>query len=197
VGKKGKGKVNLSLCFNWAPRHEGVLGKWRYNSTHSLTSALDGGEWSASRPSRFTPKERARSTHCIGGWVDLRTVLDAVVGKPLGNTPLLGTLMGWTDGKCDIRAWTGGNRLWIVPSGGLWYYRCWNFHSEISSISQFTVLNFLNWPLTSNQCRGQRMRGNISTPPIRLHGVVLSYIKRLVQFTYKELTLCVLQYYER
>jgi hypothetical protein len=30
-----------------------------YSSTHSLTSALDGGEWSASRPCRFIPKERA------------------------------------------------------------------------------------------------------------------------------------------
>jgi hypothetical protein len=26
---------------------------------HSLTSALDGGEWSASRPGHFTPRERA------------------------------------------------------------------------------------------------------------------------------------------
>jgi len=41
------GKVKLSLCFNWAPRREGVLGEWSYNSTHSSTSALDGGEWSA------------------------------------------------------------------------------------------------------------------------------------------------------
>jgi hypothetical protein len=31
---KGKGKVNLSLCFNWTPRHEGVLGEWRYSSTY-------------------------------------------------------------------------------------------------------------------------------------------------------------------
>jgi hypothetical protein len=30
-----------------------------YSSAHSLTSALDGGEWSASRPGRFTPRERA------------------------------------------------------------------------------------------------------------------------------------------
>jgi hypothetical protein len=52
-------KVKLSPCFNWAPRHEGVLGGWRYTSTHSLTSTLDGGEWSASRPGRFTPKESA------------------------------------------------------------------------------------------------------------------------------------------
>jgi hypothetical protein len=60
---KGKVKVKVSLCFNWVPRHEGVLGEWRYSSTHSLTSALDGDEWSASRPGRFTPRERARGTH--------------------------------------------------------------------------------------------------------------------------------------
>jgi len=35
----------LSLGFNWAPRHEGVLGEWMYSSIHSLISALDGGEW--------------------------------------------------------------------------------------------------------------------------------------------------------
>jgi hypothetical protein len=36
--------IKFSLCFNWAPRHEGVLREWSYSSTHSLTSALDGGE---------------------------------------------------------------------------------------------------------------------------------------------------------
>jgi hypothetical protein len=76
-GEAFKGKV--VLCFNWAPCHEGVLGEWRYSSTHSLTSALDEGEWSASRLGRFTPKERAPDTHWIGGWVGPRTVLDAVV----------------------------------------------------------------------------------------------------------------------
>jgi hypothetical protein len=48
-------KVKLSLCFNWAPCNEGVLGEWRYSSTYSLTSALHGGEWSASRSGHFTP----------------------------------------------------------------------------------------------------------------------------------------------
>jgi hypothetical protein len=33
------------------------------------TSALDGGEWSASRSGRFTPRERAPGTYWIGGWV--------------------------------------------------------------------------------------------------------------------------------
>jgi hypothetical protein len=36
-----------------------------------LTSALVGGEWSASRPWRFTP-----GTHFIGSWVDPRAGLD-------------------------------------------------------------------------------------------------------------------------
>jgi hypothetical protein len=43
-----------------------------------LTSALFGGEWSASRPCRFTPEERAPITHWIGGWVDLKARLDDV-----------------------------------------------------------------------------------------------------------------------
>jgi hypothetical protein len=55
-----KVKVKLSLCFNWAPHHEGILGEWRYSSTHSLTSAVDGDEWLASRPGRFTPRESPR-----------------------------------------------------------------------------------------------------------------------------------------
>jgi hypothetical protein len=47
-------KVKLSLC-------DSTKTYWGSgdSSTHSLTSALDGGEWSASRPGRFTPRERA------------------------------------------------------------------------------------------------------------------------------------------
>jgi hypothetical protein len=40
------------------------------------TSALVGGEWSASRPGRFTPGEKAPGTHWIGGWVDPGAGLD-------------------------------------------------------------------------------------------------------------------------
>jgi hypothetical protein len=43
-----------------------------------LTSALVGGEWSASLPCRFTPGERAPGTHWIGGWMDPRVGLDDV-----------------------------------------------------------------------------------------------------------------------
>jgi hypothetical protein len=41
--------------------------EWKNSST--MTAALDGGEWSASRPGRFTSGEKVRGTHCIGGWV--------------------------------------------------------------------------------------------------------------------------------
>jgi hypothetical protein len=59
------------------------LGEWRYSYTHSLTLALDGGEWSASRPGRFTPRERAPGTHWIGGWVGPRAVVDAMVKRKI------------------------------------------------------------------------------------------------------------------
>jgi len=37
--------------------HEGTEGEWRYSSTLSLTSALDGGGWSVPCPNRFTPRK--------------------------------------------------------------------------------------------------------------------------------------------
>jgi hypothetical protein len=43
-----------------------------------LTSALDGGEWSASRPGHFIPGERTPGTDWIGGWVGPRAGLDDV-----------------------------------------------------------------------------------------------------------------------
>jgi hypothetical protein len=68
-----------------------------------LTSVLAGGEWSASRPGRFTPGERTPDTHWIGGWVDPRAGLDDVekrtfltlpglelrlLGRPVPSQPL-------------------------------------------------------------------------------------------------------------
>jgi hypothetical protein len=43
-----------------------------------LTSAFAGGEWSASRPCRFTLAERVPGTHWIGDWVGPRAGLDDV-----------------------------------------------------------------------------------------------------------------------
>jgi hypothetical protein len=56
-----------------------------YSSTHSLTSGLDVGEWSASRPVRFIPRKGAPCTHWIGGWVGPRAVLDAVVKRKVSS----------------------------------------------------------------------------------------------------------------
>jgi hypothetical protein len=41
-----------------------------------LTSTLVGGEWLASWPGYFIPREKAPGTQCIGGWVDSKTSLD-------------------------------------------------------------------------------------------------------------------------
>jgi hypothetical protein len=48
-----------------------------------MTSILAGGEWSVSRPGRFTPWERAPGTHWIGGWVDPRGDLDDMEDRKL------------------------------------------------------------------------------------------------------------------
>jgi hypothetical protein len=59
----------------------------------SLTSALVGGEWSASRPGHFTPGERAPGTHCIGGWLDPRAgLVDMEKRKSLTLPGLVRTL---------------------------------------------------------------------------------------------------------
>jgi hypothetical protein len=48
-------KVVPVLFFNWAPQHEGLLGEWRYSSTHSLTSALDGVSGQLRAPVALAP----------------------------------------------------------------------------------------------------------------------------------------------
>jgi len=42
---------------------------------HYLTLVLDGGEWSASHTSHFTPREKAPSSHWLGVWEGPRAVL--------------------------------------------------------------------------------------------------------------------------
>jgi hypothetical protein len=54
-----------------------------------LTSALLGDEWSASRPGRFTPEERAPGIHWIGGWVCPRAGLDDVEKRKFLTLPVL------------------------------------------------------------------------------------------------------------
>jgi hypothetical protein len=63
-------------------------GERMYLSYSFTTSALDGGEWSASRPGRaLAPRERTPDTHCTGGWVGPRAGLDTEArGKSLAST---------------------------------------------------------------------------------------------------------------
>jgi hypothetical protein len=53
-----------------------------------LTSALAGGDGSASGPGRFTSRERAPTTHWIGGWwVDPRADMDYVEKRKFLTLP--------------------------------------------------------------------------------------------------------------
>jgi hypothetical protein len=78
----GKVKVKLSLCFNLAPRHVGVLG-----SGDMLPRILDLGtrwRWVVSfTPGHFTPRERAPGTHWIGSWMGPRAGLDTVLKRKI------------------------------------------------------------------------------------------------------------------
>jgi len=68
--------------------HEGPEGQYRYSSTLSLTSALDG--WVVSATPRPLHARERPGTHCIGGWVGLRAGMDGC-GKsrpPPGFDPL-------------------------------------------------------------------------------------------------------------
>jgi hypothetical protein len=64
---------------------------WRCTGKSFLTSALDGGEWSASRPDHFTPGERVPGTHWTGVWVGLRASVDAKVNKSFLPLPVTET----------------------------------------------------------------------------------------------------------
>jgi hypothetical protein len=56
-------------------------------STIFLTSALEGGEWSASHSSCFTPRERGPSIHWTGDWVGPRASLDKVEKRKIPPNP--------------------------------------------------------------------------------------------------------------
>jgi hypothetical protein len=79
-------KVNLSvLKLRVTPwRHIGGVNIWPHVF---LTSALDGSERSASRPGRFTPRERVHGTHWIRCWatVGLDVMVKSEIPVRKGN----------------------------------------------------------------------------------------------------------------
>jgi hypothetical protein len=109
-----------------------------YSSTHSLTSG----------PRRFTPKERAPSTHWIGGWVGPRAVLDAVVKRKIPNpfresnprTPIVQPVaQHYTDWAVMTlgQLWRSHENLWCLALGREEYkkVRHWSWRPLACSIS--------------------------------------------------------------
>jgi hypothetical protein len=67
-----------------------------------MTSALVGIEWSASRPGRFTPGEKAPDSHWIGVWVGAKIGPDDVEKRKiltLTGLELLTLLSSRIEGK--------------------------------------------------------------------------------------------------
>jgi hypothetical protein len=62
------------------------MGEWMYIHV-ILTSALYGGEWSASYPGCFTPGKSAPATQWTIGWVGPRTGLDEVEKRKIFPLP--------------------------------------------------------------------------------------------------------------
>jgi hypothetical protein len=79
-----KVKVKLFLCLTKHHAMGTIVAVGLYLHAF-LTSALGGGEWSASRPGRFTPRERVPNTHWVGDWVGPKAILDTVVKRKIPN----------------------------------------------------------------------------------------------------------------
>jgi hypothetical protein len=83
-------KENKLTCGKFhTTAHAGACGERKYRSYSFLSSALDGGEWSASRLGRaLAPGERTPDTHWPGGCVGPRAGLDTeATGKILSPLP--------------------------------------------------------------------------------------------------------------
>jgi hypothetical protein len=74
------------------------------------TSALGGGEWSASCTGYFTPGERSPGAHWLEGWVGPRTGLDAVEKRKM---LLLPGMEPWLSGSYPIAILTELSRLLV------------------------------------------------------------------------------------
>jgi hypothetical protein len=71
MAQRCKSKVKSLYLINQARRHGDAQGSGGIAPSF-LTSELDGGKWSASRPGFFIPMERATNTHHTEGYNDVQ-----------------------------------------------------------------------------------------------------------------------------
>jgi hypothetical protein len=67
--------------FLWLTKHHAMKTYWGVEVQIHAFFALDGGEWSASRPGRFIARVIAFHTHWIGGCVGPSAGLDTILGE--------------------------------------------------------------------------------------------------------------------
>jgi hypothetical protein len=67
--------VKVKVKFTLEQATKAQRGEYRYSSTLSLTSKLDGVGGQSQAPSTLPPRKRP-GIHCIGGWVGPRADLD-------------------------------------------------------------------------------------------------------------------------
>jgi hypothetical protein len=122
----------LFLYINWTAHHEGTLEGGGI-APYILTSALGWGERSASTHGRFTHRERAPGTHCIGGWVGPIAVLEAVVKR---NIP---------------SHWRESNPYHPARSPAL-FHRVTRLPSTLGAIGKVDTLNCIRVICVTNRC---------------------------------------------
>jgi hypothetical protein len=121
-----------------------------------MTLALVGGEWSASRAGRFTPRERTLGTCWIGGWVGPRTGLDDVY------TMLRSRKEGpWIRGEMELES------PYILPAVDLYSSPIWPIPTVPKRLSLKKVITWLclptflwaDWLVMGGECRETRWGG--------------------------------------
>jgi hypothetical protein len=118
-----KVKVRLTLCFFFLPSTTlwRRIGEMEVYLHAFLTSRVGWGKWSASRPSRVTPRERAPGTQWIRSWVD-PTARSGHGGKEKNSKLLQGlelpiiqpVVQHYPDTKCASLGWWSQRWDWRV-----------------------------------------------------------------------------------
>jgi hypothetical protein len=128
-------------------------GERRYSSYSFITSALDGGEWSASLPGcALSPGERTPGTHWTVGWMGLRVglytevrenILFACAGDRISiyrsSSPWPGTILAELPRHLE----STGNKF----SLSTFYYSCFIFGGSRVQISTLrsSILTGFQW----------------------------------------------------